>query len=172
MVYNVLLIGSIFCLLPLYTPNDYCAHACTYFPVIPSLPPLFYPSPLPPPLFLPLSPSPPSSPSSERYMISLSQQCLPKNPDKIGQCFAVFTVSINIQVHMYMYLYTKLFLGLFIDSIVRFLVAFHSSTPKSTQLTNDCPFVSLSPSLIPPSSLPSLCFFLIACVVSYMCFTS
>ncbi|XP_019859385.1 PREDICTED: dedicator of cytokinesis protein 1 isoform X1 [Amphimedon queenslandica] len=28
---------------------------------------------------------------SERYMICLSHQCLPKNSDKIGQCFAVFT---------------------------------------------------------------------------------
>jgi hypothetical protein len=28
---------------------------------------------------------------SERYMISLSQHCQPKNSDKIGQCFAVFT---------------------------------------------------------------------------------
>ena len=31
---------------------------------------------------------------SERYMISLSQHCLPKDPEKINQCFAVFAVSI------------------------------------------------------------------------------
>jgi len=28
---------------------------------------------------------------SERYMIALSQHCLPKDPDKINQCFAVYT---------------------------------------------------------------------------------
>lgn len=28
---------------------------------------------------------------SERYMIALSQHCLPKDPEKINQCFAVFT---------------------------------------------------------------------------------
>ena len=32
---------------------------------------------------------------SERYMISLSQHCLPKDPEKINQCFAVFAVSIQ-----------------------------------------------------------------------------
>ena len=31
--------------------------------------------------------------SSERYFISLSQHCLPKDPEKINQCFALFTVS-------------------------------------------------------------------------------
>ena len=30
---------------------------------------------------------------SERYIISLSQHCLPKDAEKINQCFAVFTVS-------------------------------------------------------------------------------
>ena len=29
-------------------------------------------------------------------MISLSQQCLPKDPEKINQCFAVFSVSYVI----------------------------------------------------------------------------
>ena len=32
---------------------------------------------------------------SERYMIALSQHCLPKDPEKINQCFAVFTVSLK-----------------------------------------------------------------------------
>ena len=27
-------------------------------------------------------------------MISLSQHCLPKDPEKINQCFAVFAVSV------------------------------------------------------------------------------
>lgn len=35
---------------------------------------------------------------SERYMIALSQHCLPKDPEKINQCFAVFTVSFYPEV--------------------------------------------------------------------------
>ena len=38
------------------------------------------------PVFLPLSLL-----SSERYMIALSQHCLPRDPEKINQCFAIFT---------------------------------------------------------------------------------
>ncbi len=34
--------------------------------------------------------------SSERYFISLSQHCLPKDPEKINQCFALFTVSFDL----------------------------------------------------------------------------
>ncbi len=37
-------------------------------------------------------------PHSERYVISLSQHCLPRDAEKINQCFAVFTVSTNLVV--------------------------------------------------------------------------
>ncbi len=37
-------------------------------------------------------------PHSERYVISLSQHCLPRDAEKINQCFAVFTVSPNLVV--------------------------------------------------------------------------
>ena len=42
-------------------------------------------------------------------MISLSQHCLPKDPEKINQCFAVFAVSIlhNITMGMCLFAYAR-----------------------------------------------------------------
>ena len=42
------------------------------------------------PKLAPLSPSP-CLLISERYMIALSQHCLPRDPEKINQCFSIFT---------------------------------------------------------------------------------
>lgn len=41
-------------------------------------------------------------------MISLSQHCLPKDPEKINQCFAVFAVSIlHITMGVCLYGYAR-----------------------------------------------------------------